>query len=126
MFYLFNNVLFVLLIYVDMKEESKWKDWMLILAENKFLIEKKEYDMDVYSAFKVLFDEVRRDGYIKEGWGITSAICPVLTDLGKVFVASGGYSEEYKKRRMERVSDVALLVTKETAAAIIQFFLPKD
>ena len=110
---------------VDVENEVKWKDWMLVLAENKYLIEKKEYDMGVYSAFKVLFDEVRRDGYIKEGWGITSAICPVLTDLGKVFVASGGYSEEYKKRRMERVSDVALLVTKETASTIIKFFLQR-
>lgn len=109
-----------------MKEESKWKDWMLILAENKFLIEKKEYDPYVYSAYKVLFEEVSKDGYIKEGWGITSAISPILTDLGKVFVSEGGYSEEYKKRCMEQALDVALLVTKEAAAAIIQFFLPKD
>lgn len=73
-----------------MKEAIKWKDWMLVLAESKYFIEKKEYDPDVYSAYKVLFDEVRRDGYIKEGWGITAGICPVLTDLGRVFVATGG------------------------------------
>lgn len=109
-----------------MKDEIKWKDWMLVLAENRYLIKGSEYDSDVYSAYKVLFEEVRRDGYIKEGWGITSAICPILTDLGRVFVASGGYSEEYKRRCRERASDVALLVTKETAAAIIKFFLPKD
>ena len=116
----------MLLICAGMKDYAKWKDWMLVLAENKFLIEKNKYDPDVYSAYKVLFDEVRKDGYIEEGWGITSAICPVLTDLGRVFVSEGGYSEEYKKRRIERASNVALLVTKEAAAAIIQFFLPKD
>lgn len=105
---------------------AKWKDWMLVLAENEYLIEKKKYDPDVYSAYKVLFDEVRKDGYIKEGWGITSAIAPILTDLGRVFVSNGGYSEEYKKRCVERASDVAFLVTKEAAAAIVKFFLPNN
>lgn len=109
-----------------MKDEIRWKDWMLVLAENRYFLEKKKYAPDVYAAYKVIFDEVRKDGYIKEGWGITAGMCPELTDLGRVFVETGGYSEEYKRRCREQASDVALLVTKETAAAIIKFFLPKD
>ena len=49
-----------------MKDEVRWKDWMLVLAENRYLIEKKKYDPDVFSAYKVLFDAVRRDGFVPD------------------------------------------------------------
>lgn len=104
------------------EDAFKWKDWMLILAENKFFIEKKKYDEYVYSAFKVIFDEVKKDGYVKDEWPLTAGMSPVLTDRGRVFASLGGYSDEYKRRQNEEAKEVIKSMTKEVALFVISLF----
>ena len=101
----------------------RYKDWMLTKAFNVEYLDKSGFAIDLWELLKYVYDEVEKDGYVKNCWKIHGGIKPQLTPKGYVFYYTGGYSGEAKKIKMDKllsnILNTGKHITKEFLTAAI-------